>query len=226
MTSSAASSCQHAPPSYPSAPRRERWNAPAGFPGKQRPLSRAWNLVVRGATHARFTGAAGYRCRASTRAAYCIAHATRAVSAHRPPSQLAADRRLFWRSARRSICAIWRSNTRRCRSPAKPASRPGCARRSGSTIVLYNHSVFGWVALAAALLNLMRPSIVLVSVALAAAGVRAGAAQRQSRRARGGAAAAQPGASRACSRVKREREQRRRRTTRACQLAKLSLQTM
>jgi len=37
-------------------------------------------------------------------------------------------------------------------------------------IVLYNHSVFGWVALAAALLNLIRPSIVLVSVALAAAG--------------------------------------------------------
>ena len=38
-----------------------------------------------------------------------------------------------------------------------------------STIALYNLSVFGWVALAAALLNLLRPSIVLVSVALAAA---------------------------------------------------------
>jgi hypothetical protein len=37
-------------------------------------------------------------------------------------------------------------------------------------IVLYNHAVFGWVALAAALLNLIRPSIVLMSVALAAAG--------------------------------------------------------
>jgi hypothetical protein len=34
-------------------------------------------------------------------------------------------------------------------------------------IVLYNHSVFGWIALSAALLNLLRPSIVLVSVALA-----------------------------------------------------------
>ena len=34
-------------------------------------------------------------------------------------------------------------------------------------IALYNHSVFGWVALAAAALNLVRPSIVLVSVALA-----------------------------------------------------------
>jgi hypothetical protein len=35
-------------------------------------------------------------------------------------------------------------------------------------IVLYNHSVFGWVALAAALLNLVRPSIPLMLVALAA----------------------------------------------------------
>jgi hypothetical protein len=37
-------------------------------------------------------------------------------------------------------------------------------------IALYNYSVFGWVALAAALLNLVRPSIVLMSVSLAAAG--------------------------------------------------------
>ena len=36
------------------------------------------------------------------------------------------------------------------------------------TIALYNHSVFGWVALAAAALNLLRPSIALVTVALAA----------------------------------------------------------
>jgi len=35
-------------------------------------------------------------------------------------------------------------------------------------IVLYTHSVFGWVALAAALLNLVRPSIALILVALAA----------------------------------------------------------
>jgi len=34
---------------------------------------------------------------------------------------------------------------------------------------LLNHNVFGWVALAAALLNLFRPSIVLVALALAAA---------------------------------------------------------
>src|SRR5216684_4299454 len=38
-----------------------------------------------------------------------------------------------------------------------------------TVIALYNNSVFGWVALAVALLNLLRPSIVLVTVALAAA---------------------------------------------------------
>ncbi len=38
------------------------------------------------------------------------------------------------------------------------------------SIVLFNHQVFGGVALAAALLNLLRPSIVLVTLALAAAG--------------------------------------------------------
>jgi hypothetical protein len=37
-------------------------------------------------------------------------------------------------------------------------------------IVLFNHSAFGWIALSAALLNLVRPSLVLVSIALAAAG--------------------------------------------------------
>src|SRR5580658_8711777 len=37
------------------------------------------------------------------------------------------------------------------------------------TIVLFNDQVFGGVALAAALLNLLRPSLVLVAIALAAA---------------------------------------------------------
>lgn len=37
-------------------------------------------------------------------------------------------------------------------------------------IVLFNHFVFGWVAIGAALLNLVRPSFVLTAVALAAAG--------------------------------------------------------
>jgi len=38
------------------------------------------------------------------------------------------------------------------------------------TIVLFNHEVFGAVALVAALLNLIRPSLVLIGLALAAAG--------------------------------------------------------
>ena len=38
------------------------------------------------------------------------------------------------------------------------------------SIVLFNHDVFGGVALVAALLNLIRPSIVLMSLSLAAAG--------------------------------------------------------
>ncbi len=37
------------------------------------------------------------------------------------------------------------------------------------TIMLFNHSAFGFLALGAALLNLIRPSIVLTAIALAAA---------------------------------------------------------
>src|SRR3954463_5208071 len=36
-------------------------------------------------------------------------------------------------------------------------------------IVLYNHGAFGWVALAVAMLNLVRPSIILVATVVAAA---------------------------------------------------------
>ena len=38
------------------------------------------------------------------------------------------------------------------------------------SIVFFNHEVFGWVALAAALLNLLRPSLILTAFTLAAAG--------------------------------------------------------
>lgn len=38
------------------------------------------------------------------------------------------------------------------------------------SIVLFNHDVFGGVALVAALLNVLRPSLVLTALALAAAG--------------------------------------------------------
>jgi hypothetical protein len=37
-------------------------------------------------------------------------------------------------------------------------------------IALFNHAAFGWIALGAAVLNLIRPSIVLVAIGLAAAG--------------------------------------------------------
>jgi hypothetical protein len=38
------------------------------------------------------------------------------------------------------------------------------------SIVFFNHNVFGWTALAAAVLNLWRPSLLWASLALAAAG--------------------------------------------------------
>ena len=44
-----------------------------------------------------------------------------------------------------------------------------CGDVSADGIILFNHEVFGGVALAAALLNLLRPSLALVTVALAAA---------------------------------------------------------
>ncbi|HKS86122.1 MAG TPA: hypothetical protein VJR71_11645 [Pseudolabrys sp.] len=43
-----------------------------------------------------------------------------------------------------------------------------CATRQ-ITISLFTYSVFGWTALAVAILNLLRPSLVLFAVALAAA---------------------------------------------------------
>lgn len=39
-----------------------------------------------------------------------------------------------------------------------------------TVITLYNYSVFGWVALIAAALNLIRPSLVLMSLAIVAIG--------------------------------------------------------
>jgi type IV secretory pathway TrbD component len=45
-----------------------------------------------------------------------------------------------------------------------------CATRR-LTIWLFNHSVFGWVALAAAGLNLVRPSLLLFALGIAAAGI-------------------------------------------------------
>ena len=69
------------------------------------------------------------------------------------------------------------------------------------TIILFDHEVFGAVALVAALLNLLRPSIVLSALALAAAAFRRRAAQRRLVGACGRRAHPQPGASRARTRM-------------------------
>jgi hypothetical protein len=45
----------------------------------------------------------------------------------------------------------------------------GCAMRR-VVIQLYQHAAFGWLALGAAALNLVRPSLVLFTIALVAAG--------------------------------------------------------
>ena len=45
----------------------------------------------------------------------------------------------------------------------------GCATRK-VVIQLYQHSVFGWLALGAAVLSLIRPSLVLFTIAMVAAG--------------------------------------------------------
>jgi hypothetical protein len=45
-----------------------------------------------------------------------------------------------------------------------------CTARRIATL-LFNHNVFGWVALCVASLNLLRPSIVLMVIALAATGL-------------------------------------------------------
>jgi len=45
----------------------------------------------------------------------------------------------------------------------------GCASRK-IVIQLYQHSAFGWLALGAAALNLIRPSLVLFTLAMVAAG--------------------------------------------------------
>ena len=51
--------------------------------------------------------------------------------------------------------------------PAPPGSTPGSVRRARSITVLFKNSVFGWAALGVALVNLLRPSLVVFAVALA-----------------------------------------------------------
>ncbi len=53
--------------------------------------------------------------------------------------------------------------------PARPGSNTWLCFTRRITIALFTYSVFGWVALIVAALNLLRPSLVLFAVALAAA---------------------------------------------------------
>ena len=95
--------------------------------------------------------------------------------------------------------------------------------------VLYPYQVFGGVALAAALLHLLRPSIVLATVALAARRARRGVAQCRSVGARRRTAYPEPGASGAEDRVKISMAASASvaaQNQTACQLAKVSLKRM
>ncbi len=57
-----------------------------------------------------------------------------------------------------------------CQAGLQPWSQTWLCTTFRLAIVLYNHQAFGAVALIAALLNLIRPSLVLTALALAAAG--------------------------------------------------------
>jgi hypothetical protein len=72
-------------------------------------------------------------------------------------------------SAMHSTCATARSSSRRSRSNARAASAHRLCGTFRLTIVLFEHSVLGAVALGAALLHLLRPSLPLLAIALAAA---------------------------------------------------------
>ena len=89
-------------------------------------------------------------------------------------------------------------------------------------IVLHSHSVFGFVALGTALLNLLRPSVAAGLDLARRERVRPRAAQCPSCRIGSGTAAPQPGASRACHRVSASAK-RPAANQSACQLAKPSL---
>ena len=93
------------------------------------------------------------------------------------------------------------------------------------TIVLFTYEIFGGVALAAALLNLLRPSLVLVTVALAAAAFGVVLHNADLSALAAGVLILSAGASRAHDRVKAKTTKPAQNHT-DCQLAKLSLKMM
>ena len=101
----------------------------------------------------------------------------------------------------------------------------GCAARSGCRSALFNHEVFGVVALVAALLNLLRPSLVLTALALAAAGFGVVLHNADLSALAAGVLDPQPGAARARTRMN-AKPSRPAQSQTACQLAKVSLSTM
>src|SRR5262249_51485650 len=92
-------------------------------------------------------------------------------------------------------------------------------------IVAYNNSVFGWVAVIAAALNLVRPSILLMTVSIAAGGLGARRANAGPAGVGGGVAHLESGApcpgNRLTASTKRPAANQS-----ACQLAIVSLSTM
>ena len=100
---------------------------------------------------------------------HIAAHDKKAV----PPDALpgaVSDRRRFRHRRLGALFALSRDRIlARWRSPATPACRRWSARRARCRPSLFKNSVFGIVALVIATLNLMRPSIVLLTRGMIAA---------------------------------------------------------
>ena len=101
----------------------------------------------------------------------------------------------------RSTCAISASSSRLSSLACAAGLNTWLCFTRGIVIVLFNHSVFGRAALVVAALNLLRPSLVLLAVALALACLRHRALQHRAVGAGVRPAGAQPGASRTRARV-------------------------
>jgi len=98
-----------------------------------------------------------------------VRHAGHVVPPERASDQLAVDRRLS-RARGGALSALSRDRARQRLARLPGRLQTWLCASFRTVIALYNNSVFGLLALGAAVLNLVRPSIVLVSVALAAAG--------------------------------------------------------
>jgi hypothetical protein len=96
-----------------------------------------------------------------------VRHATATVPAQRTPGKLAAGRRISALGE-----ALYLRYLAIEHAQVSLACQGGLDTWLCATfrlvIGLYNRAVFGWVALGVALLNLWRPSVVLVAVAVAA----------------------------------------------------------